>query len=530
MAVEALAAATATRQLYRVRAAGSPGAMLLLSRAAASPAGWADRLRALVAQGQELQGGGLVTFQAVGAVQGVPALLRPWVDGLGSRAFARSKVEGLPPLLVLLALVDAATALETLHAKGIQHGRLAPENAILGRDGRLVLVDIGLGPALSGRPGTETGDIQDLARLGYQWLSGRALDLAIGATPPPDLPLPSRLDRRVPAQADSLILRALQAGGPRGLRQARELVLGLRQVLRSAGAAVSPEDTANWAAKHAGAAAGPDPSIRPLLPVGHPVVWEPLVEKAAIRSFAPALQDDGEPDTVREQPPKATRPATAPPPERIRTVRPVDWLDPKASAEGTGSGSGQSEVSRTSASQVVDRRARRLRRFGGGLLTALLAIGVAFLGLLFMQHKPRRAGVGTEPRSRPQLSALPPAKDPTAAPAPKPPLPAFQPPPLPIYRADAPARPKPVVVEKSWANRHGRTGRGAYLSLQSDRVARIFVDGRDIHELTPLKRFPISPGNHRIRLVAAMGGGGSQEFKIHAQRGREVYRFGSVNE
>ncbi|MHB1847317.1 MAG: serine/threonine-protein kinase, partial [Deltaproteobacteria bacterium] len=427
LTVDRLVAATEQRQLYRLRGAAGDQALLLLPRAFASAPGWADRLRALAVQGQPIQAAGAVPFTRAGSVAQVAALARPWLDGIGARTFAKSKADGLPPLFVILALVEAATALEQLHAAGLCHGRIAPENAILGSDGRLVLVDVGLWPALTGKPGTEAQDIRDFARMAYRWLAGRDVPGEPDELPPLDLLPPSRLDRRVPAQADPLILRALQAGTPRGLAKARELAQGLRQVLRSAGAAVSPGDIAGWAQSHP-AADGPEVPVKPLLAPGQPIGWQPLVERAVQRP-AP-LPYEGEPDTVRDAPqiPIAASLRGPASPAPIRSPGPVPALG-RMDEGSQPSQSGESHGSQTSASIVRDRRWQRLRSLGGfGLALGVVGGGAAvFFAVTGHGNRSRRAG--SPPPGTPLFAPPSPA---VPVKPPPPPPPQYQPPPLPL--------------------------------------------------------------------------------------------------
>ncbi len=522
--VDRLVAATAQRQLYRIRGRdGGSQALLLLPRAFASAPGWAERLSALALQGGGLRPGGAIPFTRAGAVADAAALSRPWLDGIGARTFAKSKVDGLPPLLVVLALVDAATALAELHAAGLRHGGVAPESAILGSDGRLVLVDIGLWPALTGKPGSEAQDIRDFGRMAYRWLAGRDVPGDRDEPPPADLPPPSRLDRRVPAQVDPLVLRALRAGGSRGLARSGELVQGLRQVLRAAGAAVSPADIVSWAQKHPSEVA-PSAGVSALLSPGQAVVWGPLVEKAA--SGTPEFPFDGEPDTVRDVPVIPIAPSLRPP--RLEPFRSAVEA-PAPSEPSRPSLAGATHVSHTSASVVAERRRDRWRRFGG-LFLALAAAGGALAVYATVSGRPRRGMHEAAPSPAALLEPPAPAR---IAPPPTPPPPQYQPPPLPVYDEHAPPpRPKPSAAEKRAGRERAERrafGRGAFLSVEASRVARVVLDGHDTHRLTPLRRLPIAPGPHRLRLVGALGHG-SAEFRFVARKGREVYRYGNLAE
>ncbi len=537
LTIAELVSATSQRQLYRARRGSEPWAVVVLPQAGTSPPGWADRLRTLCERGAELPGSNLELFTEVGMVSGLAALGRVWVDGTSARAFGRGKVDGLPPLLAILALVDLAVSLEQLHAAGLFHGDIGPDAAVVDSQGHLSLVEAGLRPALSGRAGSETADLRALGQLAYFWLTSKEIELTAGEPLPADLGLPSRHDRRVPAQLDPLLLRTLQAGRPRGLKQAKELVAGLRQILRSAGAAVSSADVAQWVAKNA--RARPEPKARALLPAGS-AQWEALVErqvgaKAVIgegvpRASAqvatlvdmPAVTDEG-----------ASRTGTGSVLRHVTAGGAGEGSQPSGVTSGTFSGMFSSD-------SVSVMRPRRIRRLTGLLSTTALVAGVVVLGYALKDSGkgkgtdkpgPVAASSGGAPAtvSTPPKPADPVAVAPTGPTGPvKPPLPAYKPPPLPQYDPNAPPRPKPPAKAERTAP--PRLGHGAWLSVESNRVARVFVDGHDLQLLTPVKRFPIAPGAHRIRLVAAMGDEGSQEFEVKARRGKTVYRYGKLNE
>ena len=525
-----LVTASPLRQLYRARRGSQPWAVVVLPTAGASPPGWADWLRALCDRGGKLQELKLALFTEVGAVSGLAALGRPWVEGVSARAFGRGKVDGLPPLLALLGLVDLAVSLEQLHAAGIFHGSIGPETAIVDPAGHLALVDAGLGPAISGKAGSEAADLRALGKLAYYWLTSREVEVNSDEALPVDLGLPSRLDRRVPAQVDPLILRTLQAGRPRGLKQTKELVTGLRLVLRTAGAAVSSADVAQWVAKSQ-QSARVEPSGPALLPPG-PVHWEPLVErqigvKAVIGQ--PGPRGSALAATLVDMP--AVRDGGAP------ALQPL--ADPSVEQS---QGSSVSTTSSSTSVSVSVMRPRRIRRWKGLLSTVALVAGVVVLGYALKDSGGK--GQGKEGRDAGSVATTTPAAPAVGLPAlptlaanaptgatgatgAAKPLAAYQPPPLPEYDPNAPPKPKPPP-KTDRAPAH--LGHGAWLSVDASRVARVFVDGHDLQLMTPVKRFPIAPGTHKIRLVAAMGAESSQEFEVKAKRGKTAYRFGKLDE
>jgi serine/threonine protein kinase len=527
-----LVAATPQRQVYRARRGSQPWAVVVLPQAGTSPPGWGDRLRALCERGSRLQGLNLALFTEVGAVSGVAALGREWVEGTSALAFGRGKVDGLPPLLALLALVDLAVALDQLHAAGLVHGGIGADVAIVDPEGHLSLVDAGLGPALSGKAGSETADLRALGKLAYLWLTGREVDVEPGEPLPVDLGLPSRLDRRVPAQIDPLILRTLQAGGSRGMKQAKELVAGLRLALRSVGAAVSPADVAQWVEKSS-RSMRPEPGGRALLASG-PVRWEPLVER---QIGAMAVIGEAAPRASAQVATLVDMPAVRDSPGATSELRPISMVDSGVVEPSQASSLSTGTFSSASMSVI---HPRRIRRWTGALSTGALVVGVVVLGYALKDTIGRtKAGDGgaavaagplAPPGTSPDLpfvAAFPGAKAPPAATGPQKPLAAYKPALLPQYDSNAPPRPKPVPKPD---HTPAHLGRGAWLSIEANRVARVFVDGHDTQQLTPLKRFPIAPGAHKIRLIAAMGADSSQEFEVNAKKGKTAYRYGKLDE
>jgi hypothetical protein len=513
-----LVAARPQRQLYRAQRGTEPWAIVVLPEAEGSAAGWVERLRALCERGAGLQGSNLVLFTEMGSLSGHVAVGRRWVDGTSAWALGRGKTDGLPPLLALLALVDLAVALEQLHAASLFHGGIGPEAAIVDPEGHLLLVDAGLGPVLSGKPGSEAADIRALGKLAYFWLTSREAELDPREPVPADFGLPSRLDRRVPAQVDPLIVRTLQAGGPRGLRQAKELVAGLRQVLRSAGAAVSPADLAQWVAKSS-QAARVKPTLAPLLQPG-PAQWEPLSEKRAPQKLVmgPAAPKAARAAATLVDMPRVVLAAAEEPEETSRT-------DTSQSTQRS-----QSTAAMPALPGPLGKVGpRQLRRWIGIAGTAALVVGALVLWQVSKSPGPTAGGPAfalPALPSLPSLAAPPAASGPaTAAPALPRELPEYQ---LPVYDPNAPQKPKAGAPKAE--RPASRLGRGAWLSVEANRVARVFVDGHDLQLLTPVQKLPIAPGNHKVRLVAAMGGDSSQEFEVNVERGKTAYRFGNLDE
>ena len=72
-------------------------------------------------------------------------LVLDWVDGVNlARLLTDEGRPGLPVSSVLHWVAQAADALTVLHHHGVTHGDVKPANLILDRDGRVVVVDLGL--------------------------------------------------------------------------------------------------------------------------------------------------------------------------------------------------------------------------------------------------------------------------------------------------------------------------------------------------------------------------------------------------
>jgi transcriptional regulator with GAF, ATPase, and Fis domain/predicted Ser/Thr protein kinase len=87
-----------------------------------------------------------------GFAEGAPFLVTEWIEGCDLRTFSREK-----PLSALApALAGVLRALEYLHARGVLHRDLKPQNVIVERGGRARLIDFGLAGVVGGG-GTRSG-------------------------------------------------------------------------------------------------------------------------------------------------------------------------------------------------------------------------------------------------------------------------------------------------------------------------------------------------------------------------------------
>jgi hypothetical protein len=261
-----------------------------------------------------------------------------------------------------------------------------------------------------------------------------------------------------------------------------------------------------------------------------PAQWETLTERkvgAKVVMGQPAPRASGPVATLVDMPAVPDRPVA--PKSAARPVTYADTSEQAASQSGT-----------FSSPSISVMHPLQIRRWKGLLSTAALVAGVVVLGYTLKDVGGKgtgRAGGGAIPAAHPPppgtspdipfVPALPGVAAPTGAPGPGKPLAAYKPSQLPEYDPNAPGRPKPPPKPEHVAPHFGH---GAWLSVEANRVARVFVDGHDTELLTPVKRLSIAPGTHRIRLVAAMGADGSSEFELVAKRGKTAYRYGKLDE
>jgi hypothetical protein len=119
---------------------------------------------------------------------------------------------------IISAFVQAGNGLVTAHAHGIVHGSFKPENVLIGDDGRVRVVDIGL----SRKPATVASDTRAF---------GAALQAAVG-----DAALPADV-RTLLARSTSELAQLLAALAPRNKRSSRWIVPTI--VVLGAGGAVA---------------------------------------------------------------------------------------------------------------------------------------------------------------------------------------------------------------------------------------------------------------------------------------------------
>jgi len=200
---------------------------------------------------------GIVAIHRVTEENGRPCIVMEYVDG-------KSLEEDRPPLRrAIEAVRDAALAIQAAHEQGVVHRDLKPGNLLLGRDGRLRVLDFGLarlseagrglseqgmmsGTAAYMAPEQAAGDPRDSAKAVDIYALGATLyQLATGRTPieassfaeavhrviHEDPPRPRSLRSELPADLETVILKAMEKDPARRYPTARELAEDLDRVL-----------------------------------------------------------------------------------------------------------------------------------------------------------------------------------------------------------------------------------------------------------------------------------------------------------
>ncbi|HVE92825.1 MAG TPA: protein kinase, partial [Actinomycetota bacterium] len=166
----------------------------------------------------------------------VYCLVMDWVVGDNLSVVLASRGDpGLDPHHVVEWLGEIASALDHLHAHGVVHGDVKPSNCILGPDGQVVLVDLGVGTrdgsvavryssrrylapeVAAGQPPTPASDIFGLSILAYMLLTGEVPDPTRPGTVPSALEAPLRRGLSIdpatrPASASELVGRLGHTG------------------------------------------------------------------------------------------------------------------------------------------------------------------------------------------------------------------------------------------------------------------------------------------------------------------------------
>ncbi|HCF57239.1 MAG TPA: hypothetical protein DFS52_04475 [Myxococcales bacterium] len=214
-------------------------------------------------------------YEEVGMVRGRIAAVRAQVDGFNLGDALRrlmSKEVVLPPPLALFIVAEAAQTVACAHATDWAHGAITPGNILLGFDGKVRVVDFGALEAMVASPvlkamaskgrhayrapeqkspgaGKPAGDVYSLGAIAYELLTLREVAQVRGgglSTKRDTLLAPSRLDRRLNARIDPVVMRALEIAPARRYRSAAELSEALRGLFSVLGYAPGANELARF--------------------------------------------------------------------------------------------------------------------------------------------------------------------------------------------------------------------------------------------------------------------------------------------
>jgi serine/threonine-protein kinase len=329
-------------ELYEaVQEPGGPRVVIKLFHPKTSDPRYATTLAGVYSVLNPLNPEGVVPVLDMGFVKQRLAVVREAVEGhsLGTALYRLNTKEVLlPPATALWLVIQLLESVERAHAAGVIHGSITPGNVLLSRGGLPSVCDFGALQALlavpelkrafagrgrsayrapevgRGEPPDVLSDINSIGAIAYELITLREAVIPDGgvSTRRAGLPPPSRLDRRLHARLDPIILRALEATPSRRYRSCAEFAASLRNFLSTHGGLPGAEDARRFVAElfpnemAGGPALGPVPfserfTLTPISGVSLAEVGAGALEKSVVvrPSFSPALS---EADTMEAPP------------------------------------------------------------------------------------------------------------------------------------------------------------------------------------------------------------------------------------
>ncbi|MCB9531410.1 MAG: serine/threonine protein kinase [Myxococcales bacterium] len=296
----------------------------------------------------------------LGEADGEYFIAMEFVDGRDMQAVVDRSIEvghPIPPVVAVRIVADACVALDYAHnfvdrdgtPVQLVHRDISPQNILLSRDGVVKLVDFGVAKAATSTHKTQTGAVKgklsymapeqiggqrvdartDIFALGivlYELVTGRrpfgheSELLAITAILNEQPPRPCTLVHDLPADIETVILRALEKRPDDRYQSASELHIALEQLLRGWNSLLTSRDLRLWLddlfSAHPTGALSPLAAASGAAYVPAGLVTQVDHPSAVTRpGFSPPGEADTEPSVrLRGALAGATEPDTAPPP------------------------------------------------------------------------------------------------------------------------------------------------------------------------------------------------------------------------
>lgn len=260
-------------ELYEAVQAPSAEVVVKLFHPKTSDPAYALDLAETTRQLQSVRHPGILHVVDMGVVRQRLAVVREDVDGyLLGTALQRlhTKEVVLPYTVALYIVIQLLEAVQQAHEAGVLHGALTPGNVVLGRNGTPAVCDFGAMRALlavpqlrksfagrgrgtyrapevtRGEAASEASDVYSLGAIAYELLTQREPmapgNGGVSTRRSEGLPPPSRLDRRINARLDPIVLRALEPNAARRFRSCAEFANALRNFLSASGGMPGVED------------------------------------------------------------------------------------------------------------------------------------------------------------------------------------------------------------------------------------------------------------------------------------------------